>query len=168
MNILILCTGNSARSILAEAIFNRLGEGKVTAFSAGSKPVGAVNTTAIRLLKAEDYDVSQFRSKSWDEFSGDGAVDLDIVLTVCGNAAGEVCPLWVGTPVTVHWGFPDPAGVDGPDDVKLAAFRQIYDVLYNNISALLALDTAEMHPESLRREMLKIHIANPAVTTQIR
>ena len=163
MNILVLCTGNSARSILAEAIFNRLGEDKVTAFSAGSKPVGAVNPTAIRLLKAEGYDVDQFRSKSWDEFSGDGAVDFDVVLTVCGNAAGEVCPIWVGTPITVHWGFPDPAGIDGPDDVKLAAFRQVYDVLCNNVKALLAFDTAHMNPEDLRCLMSEIYTANPPI-----
>jgi len=163
MNILILCTGNSARSILAEALFNRLGEGRVTAFSAGSKPVGAVNPTAIRLLKAEGHDVSQFRSKSWGEFSGDGAASLDIVLTVCGNAAGETCPIWVGAPITVHWGFPDPAGVDGPDHVKLAAFRQVYEVLHKNITALLALDTAATSSEDLRSELVKIHTANPPI-----
>jgi len=163
MNILVLCTGNSARSILAEAIFNELGEGKVTAFSAGSKPVGAVNPTALHLLKAKGYDVSSFRSKSWDEFSGDGAVDLDIVLTVCGNAAGETCPVWIGAPITAHWGFPDPAGVDGPDGVKLAAFRQVYKVLRNNIAELLALDPAYMNPEDLHRVMLEIHSANSPV-----
>lgn len=160
MNILILCTGNSARSILAEAVFNRLGRGKLTAFSAGSKPVGAVNPTALRLLEAEGYEVGEFRSKSWDEFSGDVAPDLDIVITVCGNAAGEVCPIWVGVPITVHWGFPDPAAVDGTEDEKLAAFRLVYQALLQNVASFLALAPGFGGPKDLRREMIKIHAAS--------
>ena len=157
MNILVLCTGNSARSILAEAIFNRLGQGKLSAYSAGSKPVGAVNPVALSLLAAEGYDVSGFRSKSWDEFSGSGAPDLDIVVTVCGNAAGETCPIWIGAPITVHWGFPDPAGVDGSEQDKLTAFNKIYRGLESNVSAFLRLDLASWNPEDLRKDMLEIH-----------
>lgn len=164
MNILVLCTGNSARSILAEAILNRFGGEKLTAFSAGSKPVGAVNPVALRLLKTEGYDAGGFRSKSWDEFSGGDAPDLDIVITVCGNAAGETCPLWVGAPVTVHWGFPDPASVGGDDDEKLAAFNLVYQALVKNVEAFLTLDLASRNPEDLRREMIDIHAGNEPVT----
>lgn len=164
MNILVLCTGNSARSVLAEAIFNRLGEGKLSAYSAGSKPVGAVNPVALSLLAAEGYDVSEFRSKSWDEFSGAGAPDLEIVVTVCGNAAGETCPIWVGAPLTVHWGFPDPAGVEGSEQGKLSAFKKVYTGLESNISAFLALDLASSKPEDLRKHMLEIHaVAEPVI-----
>lgn len=163
MNILVLCTGNSARSILAEAIFNRLADGKHTAFSAGSKPVGVVNPVALNLLAAEGYDVGGFRSKSWDEFSGAGAPDLDIVVTVCGNAAGEVCPIWVGGPVTVHWGFPDPAGVEGSEQEKLAAFKKVYQGLVSNISAFLALDLESLKAEDLAAALAEIHAAAESV-----
>lgn len=164
MNILVLCTGNSARSILAEAILNRYGGEKLTAFSAGSKPVGAVNPVALKLLEKEGYDVSGFRSKSWDEFSGNDAPDLDIVITVCGNAAGETCPIWVGAPITVHWGFPDPASVDGANDEKLAAFNLAYQALEKNVGAFLALDLKDRNPEDLRREMIDIHAGNEPMT----
>lgn len=163
MNILVLCTGNSARSILAEAIFNRMGNGELTSYSAGSKPVGAVNPTALKLLAAEGYDVSEFRSKSWDEFSGVDAPDLDIVVTVCGNAAGETCPVWMGAPITIHWGFPDPAGVTGTDEEKLSAFRQVYKALISNVSAFLTLDLTSRNPENLRNELLEIHAVNDPV-----
>ncbi len=164
MNILVLCTGNSARSILAEAILNRFGDEKLTAFSAGSKPVGAVNPVALKLLESEGHDVSSFRSKSWDEFSAKGAPDLDIVITVCGNAAGETCPLWVGAPITVHWGFPDPASVGGGGNEKFAAFNLVYQALVKNVEALLALDLVSMNTEDLRREMIDIHAGNEPVT----
>ncbi len=164
MNILVLCTGNSARSILAEAVLNRYGGEKLTAFSAGSKPVGAVNPVALKLLKMEGYDVSGFRSKSWNEFSDNDAPDLDIVITVCGNAAGETCPIWVGAPITVHWGFPDPASVGGAKDEKLAAFNMVYQALVKNVEAFLALDLAGGNPEELRREMIDIHAGKEPVT----
>jgi len=164
MNILVLCTGNSARSILAEAILSRLGGEKLNAYSAGSNPVGAVNPVALKLLETEGYDVGDFRSKSWDEFSGSDAPDLDIVVTVCGNAAGEACPIWTGAPITVHWGFPDPASVSGTNREKLAAFQLVYQALVKNIEAFLALDLVGSKPEDLRRKMIEIHALNETVT----
>jgi arsenate reductase len=121
-NILILCTGNSARSIMGEALFNTMGAGRFKAYSAGSHPSGKVNPFAIELVQALGYPVEGLRSKSWDEFAQTGAPQMDFVVTVCDYAAGEMCPLWPGHPVTAHWGFPDPAAVEGSDEVKRAAF----------------------------------------------
>ena len=121
-NILILCTGNSARSIMAEALINTMGAGRFKAYSAGSRPTGKVNLFAIELVQALGYPVEGLRSKSWDEFAQTGAPQMDFVVTVCDYAAGEMCPLWPGHPVTAHWGFPDPAAVEGSDEVKRAAF----------------------------------------------
>lgn len=157
MNILVLCTGNSARSILGEALFSSLGKGRVQAFSAGSKPVGRVNPFALECLQAEGFDVSGFRSKSWDEFTGDSAPEIDVVVTVCGNAAGETCPVWVGAPITVHWGFPDPAGVEGSDEDIRAAFKTVYDGLQKNVEAFLKLDFEVMSKTELRDRMRAIH-----------
>ncbi len=157
INILVLCTGNSARSILGEALFGGLGKGRVQAFSAGSRPAGKVNPFAVERLQAEGFDTSNFRSKSWDEFTGEGAPEIDIVVTVCGNAAGETCPVWIGGPVTAHWGYPDPAGVEGSDGEIRAAFKQVYDGLKANIEALLALDIEGMDKATLKARMLEIH-----------
>jgi arsenate reductase len=121
-NILILCTGNSARSIMGEALFNTMGAGRFKAYSAGSHPSGKVNPFAIELVQALGYPVEGLRSKSWDEFAQTGAPQMDFVVTVCDYAAGEMCPLWPGHPVTAHWGFPDPTAVEGSDEVKRAAF----------------------------------------------
>jgi arsenate reductase len=121
-NILILCTGNSARSIMAEALINTMGAGRFKAYSAGSRPTGKVNLFAIELVQALGYPVEGLRSKSWNDFAQPGAPQMDFVVTVCDNAAGEMCPLWPGHPVTAHWGFPDPAAVEGSDEVKRAAF----------------------------------------------
>lgn len=133
-NVLFLCTGNSARSIMAEAILSRTGAGKFKAYSAGSHPAGRVNTHAIRLLQRFNFNTEGFRSKSWDEFAQAGAPPLHFVFTVCDNAAGEVCPIWPGQPMTAHWGVPDPAAVHGSDAEIALAFADAYGRLQNRIS----------------------------------
>ncbi|MFZ0403141.1 MAG: arsenate reductase ArsC [Pseudolabrys sp.] len=138
-NVLFLCTGNSARSIIAEAILNREGHGKFKAFSAGSHPKGAVNPQALDLLRKFNYDVSTLRSKSWAEFAQAGSPDLDFVFTVCDNAAGEACPLWPGQPITAHWGIPDPAAATGSEAEIALAFRDAYRMLNRRIELFLAL-----------------------------
>ena len=132
-NVLFLCTGNSARSILSEAILNRLGEGHFQAFSAGSKPVGRVNPGALELLRRHDYPIEGLRSKSWDEFAGPDAPAMDYVITVCNNAAGETCPVWPGRPATEHWDIADPAGVGETDEARRAAFETAYATLHERI-----------------------------------
>jgi arsenate reductase len=136
-NVLFLCTGNSARSILAEAILSQRGIGRFQAYSAGSYPKGAVHPAAIALLKELDFDTESFRSKSWDEFSGADAPRLDFVFTVCDNAAGEVCPIWPGQPMTAHWGIEDPAAVEGAGQGQ--AFWNAYQQLQRRIQLFLAL-----------------------------
>lgn len=137
-NVLILCTGNSARTILAEALFRRLGYARFTAYSAGSHATGSVHPDTIDLLLAERFDTKSFCSKSWDEFARPGAPKMDIVITVCDAVAGEACPLWPGNPVRVHWGLPDPAKVADPA-ARRAAFRATYAALERRVRALLAL-----------------------------
>jgi arsenate reductase len=132
-NVLFLCTGNSARSILSEAILNRLGEGRFRAFSAGSKPVGRDNPGALELFGRRVYPTEDLRSKSWDEFAGPDAPAMDYVITVCNNAAGETCPVWPGHPATEHWDIADPAGVGETDDERRAAFEEAYAVLQKRI-----------------------------------
>jgi len=138
-NVLFLCTGNSARSIMAEAILNREGHGRFKAFSAGSHPKGAVNPYALDLLRKCNHDVSAMRSKSWGEFAQAGSPDLDFVFTVCDNAAGEACPLWPGQPITAHWGVPDPAAAQGSAAEIALAFRNAYRMLERRIELFLAL-----------------------------
>lgn len=152
-NVLFLCTGNSARSILAEAILNRAGAGKFKAFSAGSHPTGKVNPHALQLLKLMNYPTGDFRSKSWDEFSGSEAPRMDFVFTVCGDAADEVCPIWPGHPMTAHWGVPDPARVEGSDAVKGAAFADTYRMLNGRIAAFTNLPLASLDRLSLQRRL---------------
>ena len=143
-NVLVLCTGNSARSILGEALFAMLGAGRIRAFSAGSKPKGVPHPGALRLLAAQGCDTANFRSKSWNEFTGPGAPEIDLAITVCGNAAGEACPVFPGTPMRAHWGLPDPADVEGSDATVDAAFVETWRLLEIRVRAFLALDLATM------------------------
>jgi arsenate reductase len=138
-NVLFLCTGNSARSIIAEAILNRAGRGRFKAFSAGSQPKGKINPRTLDLLRKFNYDVSTMRSKSWTEFAKPGAPDLDFVFTVCDNAAGESCPLWPGQPITAHWGIPDPVAASGTQAEIALAFKDAYRMLNRRIDLFLAL-----------------------------
>ncbi len=138
-NVLFLCTGNSARSIMAEAILNKDSRGNFRAFSAGSQPKGAVNRTALNLLRTSGYDTSALRSKSWAEFARADSPSLDFVFTVCDNAAGETCPLWPGQPISAHWGIPDPAAATGSEAKIALAFRQAYRMLKRRIDLFLAL-----------------------------
>lgn len=148
--MLVLCTGNSARSILGEALVGRMGDGRLTAYSAGSKPRGVPHPAALRLLGAKGYDVSAFRSKSWDEFAAPDAPRIDIAITVCGNAAGEACPLFTGAPVRAHWGLADPADVTGGAAAEDAAFAETYRLLEMRVAAMLALPLEEMAPAERR------------------
>jgi len=159
-NVLFLCTGNSARSILAEAILNREGEGRFRAFSAGSYPKGEVHPTALNLLAGIGYPTERLRSKSWDEFAGEGAPELDFIFTVCDNAAGEVCPIWPGKPVTAHWGIEDPAAVDG--EGQRAAFANAYHGLKRRIGLLLALPLASVDRMTLANRLRDIGKARDA------
>lgn len=153
-NVLFLCTGNSARSIIAEAILQRLGAGKFNAYSAGSLPKGEVNPNTIALLKRLNYKTDGFRSKSWDEFAQPGAPVLDFVFTVCDNAAGEVCPIWPGQPMTAHWGVPDPAAaVDGSPAEIAAAFSEAYARLQNRIAVFTNLPFAGLDRLSLQKRL---------------
>lgn len=155
-NVLFLCTGNSARSILAEAILNKVGAGRFRAYSAGSHPRGEVNPHALALLKRLDYDTSPFRSKPWDEFAQPNAPKLDFVITVCDDAAGEICPIWPGQPMTAHWGMPDPAAVEGtPVEIALA-FAETYRMLNNRLSAFANLKISGLDRLSLQKKVANI------------
>jgi arsenate reductase len=155
-NVLFLCTGNSARSILAEAYLNSAGHGGFRAYSAGSHPTGRVNPLALELLARSRIDTAGLRSKSWDEFAGPGAPELNMIFTVCDNAAGEVCPLWPGKPITAHWGVPDPAAVAGSDDVKRRAFQTAFAQLSTRINFLLALSIEKLHRHVLKSRLEEI------------
>jgi protein-tyrosine-phosphatase len=161
-NVLFICTGNSARSILAEAILNREGRGRFRAFSAGSHPKGRVHAYALDLLRRMNHPVESLRSKSWDEFAQAGAPALDFAFTVCDNAAGEVCPVWPGQPMTAHWGLPDPAAVEGSEAVKRAAFADTYRLLSNRISIFVSLPLASLDKLSLQRRLDEIGRARNA------
>jgi arsenate reductase len=141
MNILVLCTGNSARSILLEALLNKMGEGRIKAYSAGSQPAGKVHPQSINLLQKKGYPVDQARSKSWDEFAGPNAPKMDLVITVCASAAGETCPIWPGAPLRAHWGIPDPAAAAQPDWEQ--AFETAYQALFRRAQAFVALNTEQ-------------------------
>jgi arsenate reductase len=155
-NVLVLCTGNSARSILAEALFNTLGAGRFKAYSAGSHPTGRVNPLAIEQVKALGYLVDELRSKSWDEFARADSPQMDFIVTVCDNAAGEVCPLWPGQPVTAHWGFPDPAAVVGTDEEKRAAFATTLRQIRNRVQLFLSLPLETLDRMAIESRMKAI------------
>jgi arsenate reductase (thioredoxin) len=156
LNVLFLCTGNSARSILSEVIVNAMGAPRFKAYSAGSHPNGTVNPFAIELLQKSRMPVEGLRSKSWDEFAAPGAPELDFVFTVCDSAAGEVCPLWPGQPITAHWGVEDPAAVEGSDDDKRKAFFNTYNRLHNRIQLFLSLPLAKLDRVALTQRLKDI------------
>lgn len=158
LHLLVLCTGNSARSILGEALFNHLGAGRIRAFSAGSQPAGRVNPVAIETLEHHGVPLPEGggRSKSWDEFAAPGAPALDLIITVCASAAGEACPVWPGHPATAHWGIPDPAHVE-PLAARRAAFEVAYGQLEARIRALLALPLETMSPAERKAAATRIH-----------
>ena len=155
-HVLFLCTGNSARSIIAEAILNRIGQGKFRAFSAGSRPNGSVHPQTIKLLDGLGYDMAPLRSKSWAEFAKPGAPPLDFIFTVCDNAAGEACPVWPGKPATAHWGIPDPAEKKGTDAQVGAAFAEAYRMLNQRIGAFAALPIESLDTVSLQAKLRDI------------
>ena len=155
-NVLFLCTGNSARSILAEAILGREGKGRFNAFSAGSHPAGQVHPYALDLLESHRFTTADFRSKSWDEFAGADAPEMDFVFTVCGNAAGEVCPVWPGRPVGAHWGVSDPAAAKGSEADKRAAFKDAYAKLEKRISMFVNLPFHRLDEAALKVELTRI------------
>ncbi|MDE2085927.1 MAG: arsenate reductase ArsC [Xanthomonadaceae bacterium] len=154
-NVLFLCTGNSARSVMAEALLNVLGQGRFKAYSAGSFPSGKVQPMAARLAEAFGYH-EPLRSKSWDEFSAAGAPQMDFIITVCDNAAGEVCPIWPGQPVTAHWGVPDPVAVDGTEEARQRAFQSAWMMLRRRVELLLALPVEKLDRMSVRQALCAI------------
>ena len=152
-NVLFRCTGNSARSILAEAILNQIGKGRFRAYSAGSHPAGKVNPYVLEMLAAQNLPVAELRSKSWDEFAAPGAPALDFVFTVCDNAAGEVCPVWPGQPVSAHWGIEDPAAVQGDDAARRHAVHTALQLLNRRISVFINLPFAKLDKMTLKQEV---------------
>lgn len=157
MNVLFLCTGNSARSILAEAILNAKAEGRFRAYSAGSHPRGTVHPLALTVLETCGIATQGLASKGWEHYAGDDAPHMDVVITVCDRAAGESCPLWPGAPVKVHWGLPDPAAAEGSEAECLAAFAATFNALERRIDLLLGLPLAFLSPDELQQQLAAIH-----------
>ncbi|HZW86305.1 MAG TPA: arsenate reductase ArsC [Gallionella sp.] len=155
-SVLILCTGNSARSILGEVLFNVMGKGKFIAHSAGSQPAGRVNPYALELLQQQGHDVATLRSKSWDEFAAPDAPEIDFIFTVCDNAAGETCPIWPGKPFTAHWGIPDPVAVQGDEAVRRAAFKTAYQQLARRIQLFMSLPFESLDKLTLQQKLAEI------------
>ncbi|HLU01894.1 MAG TPA: arsenate reductase ArsC [Advenella sp.] len=155
-NVLILCTGNSARSIMAEALINTIGQGRFNAFSAGSHPTGKVNPFAVEKTASIGYPSEKLRSKSWDEFAMADAPIMDFVITVCDNAAGEVCPIWPGKPITAHWGFEDPAAVEGSDEAKRQAFDKVFRNIMNRVRLFVSLPFHILDRAAIKHELVKI------------
>lgn len=160
-NVLFLCTGNSARSILAESILNHLGESRFRALSAGSFPKGAVHPLALELLQQQGLPTAELRSKSWDEFAAPGAPPIDFIFTVCDNAAGEACPIWPGKPTSAHWGIPDPAAVTGSDAARRRAFREAYQALEARIGRFVALPIESLDASDLKSALHDIGRTRP-------
>lgn len=159
-NVLVLCTGNSARSLIAETLIRELGaEAGFKAYSAGSKPKGEPHPAALSVLAAAGHDITGLSSKSWDVYAEDGAPDMDLIITVCGNARDEVCPIWPGPPLQVHWGVPDPAAIEG--DGQQAAFEIAYHSLRGRVEKLVDLDVADMSTDELRAALKDIHETTP-------
>ncbi len=156
-NVLFLCTHNSARSVMAEALLNTIGAGRFHAFSAGSMPSGRINPFALEKCKSLGYLTDDLRSKTWDEFATPGAPKMDIIITVCDDAAGEVCPVWPGHPATAHWGFPDPSRVEGDDTAKRAAFDQVFHAIRRRIDLLVNLPLEKLERLALAAELKRIH-----------
>jgi len=154
-NVLILCTGNSARSVLGEVLFNVLGKGKFKAYSAGSKPAGKVNPGALEWLETHGYSTEELRSKSWNEFAEPGAPEFDFIFTVCDNAAGEACPLWLGHPATAHWGIPDPAHIEG-DEARRTAFNHAAEQLARRIQLFMCLPIEKMDKLTIKEKLSEI------------
>ena len=157
MDVLFLCVGNSARSILAEALLNSRAEGRLRAYSAGSTPRGEVHPLALEVLKTCGIPATGLRSKSWDEFATEGAPHMEVVITVCDPAAVEACPLWPGAPVMVHWGLPDPAAVEGSDAERLAAFAHTFTELEKRIDLMLGLPLEYLSPDELQQQLDSLH-----------
>lgn len=155
-NVLVLCTGNSARSIMAEALINTLGKGRFRAYSAGSHPTGKVNPLAIEKVASLHYPIENLRSKSWDEFATADAPPMDFVITVCDNAAGEVCPVWPGQPISAHWGFEDPAAVEGADEKKRRAFDKVFNQITNRVRLFVNLPLTTLDRTTIKRELANI------------
>jgi protein-tyrosine-phosphatase len=162
-NVLFLCTGNSARSIIGEAILNKIGAGHFRAYSAGSQPKGTVNPNTLALLRELGYDTAHLRSKSWKEFAKPGSPRLDFVFTVCDSAAAEACPVWPGQPMTAHWGIPDPAIARGTPGEMMLAFRDAYRMLHQRISAFSSLPIRSLDHLSLRNKLKEIGRMNVAI-----
>ena len=155
-NVLFLCTGNSARSIIAEAVLNKLGGGKIRAYSAGSYPRGEVHPLTLQLLQENGHDVNSLRSKSWDEFATADAPKMDFVFTVCDQAAGEVCPAWPGQPITAHWGFADPAATVGDTEMQRKVFSKIYIEITNRLQTFLSLPIDKIDRASLQNKVREL------------
>ncbi len=155
-NVLFLCTGNSCRSVFAESILNRIGEDRYRGYSAGSHPTGAVNPYTTEVLQRFDHPTEHLRSKSWDEFAGAGAPKMDFIITVCDQAAGEVCPVWPGKPAVAHWSFPDPAKFEGSDEQKRAFFTKVYGMINNALSLFVSLRLEALESAALKQKLAAI------------
>lgn len=166
-NVLFICTGNSARSIMAEVILNRLGMGKFKAYSAGSHPRGEVNPMTVQLLQRLNYKTDELHSKDWEVFTGEDAPQMDFVFTVCDRAAAEACPVWPGQPMTAHWGVSDPAQVEGNEVERLSAFREAYRQLYNRINIFTCLPMSSLSGLALQKQLDEIGQTNLSAEAEL-